>query len=129
LAEILSDSEDESEDEVTNNAFSGILDTSSVDSIKSFIDTVGSDFDYDAKIRAQDEIIEMLIQEHKEQASLRKEYNFLKSKLISMTESLRCLDHESDSEDEFLETEKIAEDMIGLGFDHPIRKAESAPKR
>ncbi|KAK2362825.1 gag-protease polyprotein [Trifolium repens] len=91
LAAILSDSEDESEDEVTNNAFSGILDTSSDDSLKSFTDIEGSDFDYDAKIREQDEIIEMLIQEHKEQASLRKEYNFLKSKLISMTESLRCL--------------------------------------
>jgi hypothetical protein len=129
LAAILSDSEDESEDEVTNNAFSGILDTSSDDSLKSFTDIEGSDFDYDAKIREQDEIIEMLIQEHKEQASLRKEYNFLKSKLISMTESLRCLDHESDSEDEFLETEKIAEDMIGLGFDHPFKKAESAPEK
>jgi ribosomal protein S14 len=46
-----------------------------------------------------------------------------------MTETLRSLNYESDSEDEFLETEKIAEDMIGLGFDHPFKKAESAPEK
>jgi hypothetical protein len=42
---------------------------------------------------------------------------------------LSCLDYESDSEDEFLETKKITEDMVGLGFDHPFRKAESAPEK
>ncbi|KAK2410184.1 gag-protease polyprotein [Trifolium repens] len=126
LTVILSDSEDESEDEDTNNAFSGIFETSNNESFKIFIDTEDNDNDeellYNAKIREQDEIIERLIQEKKEQGSPRKEYNFIKSKLISMTESLSCLEYESDSEDEFLETEKITEDMVGLGFDHPFRK-------
>ncbi|KAK2368373.1 gag-protease polyprotein [Trifolium repens] len=123
LAAILSDSEDESEDEDINNAFSGMFKTSNNGNFKSFTDTEDNDEEH------QDENIERLIKEHEERASLEKEYNFLKSKLISMTETLRSLNYESDSEDEFLETEKIAEDMIGLGFDHPFKKAESAPEK
>jgi hypothetical protein len=123
LAAILSDSEDEGEDEDINNAFSGMFKTSNNGNFKSFTDTEDSDEEH------QDENIERLIKEHEERASLEKEYNFLKSKLISMTETLKSLNYESDSEDEFLETEKIAEDMIGLGFDHPFKKAESAPEK
>ncbi|KAK2363199.1 gag-protease polyprotein [Trifolium repens] len=123
LAAILSDSEDESEDKDINNAFSGMFKTSNNGNFKSFTDTEDSDEEH------QDENIERLIKEHEERASLEKEYNFLKSKLISMTETLRNLNYESDSEDEFLETEKIAEDMIGLGFDHPFKKVESAPEK
>ncbi|KAK2356066.1 gag-protease polyprotein [Trifolium repens] len=107
LAAIHSDSENESEDEDTNNAFSGMC--------KSFADTEDSD--------DNEELL------YKERASLEEEYYFLKSKLISMTETLRSLNYESDSEDEFLETEKIDEDMIGLGFDHPFKMAESAPEK
>ncbi|KAK2456842.1 gag-protease polyprotein [Trifolium repens] len=131
LAAILSDSEDEGEDEDINNAFSGMVETSNNDSFKSFTDTEDSDDNeeplYNAKIREQDEIIERLIREHKEQASLRNEYNFLKYKLISMTESLRCLDYESDSEDDFLETEKIAEDIdhISQHYDHTKKEMTS----
>ncbi|KAK2374736.1 gag-protease polyprotein [Trifolium repens] len=131
LAAILSDSEDEAEDEDINNAFSGMFETSNNGNFKCFTNTEDSDEEllYNAKVREQDENIERLIKEHEERASLEKEYNFLKSKLISMTETLRSLNYESHSEDEFLETEKIAEDMIGLGFDHPFKKAESAPEK
>jgi hypothetical protein len=136
-----SDSKDESEEETTNNAFSGTLETRSDASFKSFTDTKGSDDDedllytseYTNEVREQEEIIKKLIQENKELSSLsnesREEYNFLKSKLTSITESAGYLDYESDSEDESLETGKIAEDMIGLGFDHLSKRAKSAPEK
>ncbi|KAK2362046.1 gag-protease polyprotein [Trifolium repens] len=137
MAAILSDSEDESEEEDTNNAFSGICETSCSNCFKSFTDTEGSDTNEEplhpsrntAEILEQDELMERLIREHQERVALKKIRDSLQTKLKRMTEYLSCLECDSDSEDELPESEKIAEDMIGLGFDHLFREAESAPEK